>query len=119
MENEKLNILLKLQKNFDLNLNQEDNLKKCYEIIQILITLPNEKQYDILSSILLQKNQSLYIIFGIYQHLIQNKYILNSNNEILIKYYQLLLHCLKKNKEKSLLSTKEIEYLISILEKKN
>ena len=118
MENEKLNILLKSQKNLDLNLNQEDNLKKCYEIIQILITLPNEKQYDILSSILLQKNQSLYIIFGIYQHLIQNKYILNSNNEILIKYYQLLLHCLKKNKENSLL-TSDKEYLISILEKKN
>ena len=118
MENEKLNILLKSQKNLDLNLNQEDILKKSYEIIQILITLPNEKQYDILSSILLQKNQSLYIIFGIYQHLIQNKYILNSNNEILIKYYQLLLHCLKKNKENSLL-TSDKEYLISILEKKN
>ena len=118
MESDKLNSLIKSQKQFDLNLNPKENLKKCYEIIQMIKNLSNESQYNILSSILLNQNQSLYIIFGIYQYLIQNK-ILNSNNEILIKYYQLLLHCLKKNKEKSLLSTKEIEYLISILEKKN
>ena len=99
MENEKLNTLLQSQKNYNLNLNQEENLKICYEIIQNIITLPNETQYNLLSSILLENNQSLYIIFGIYQYLIQNKYILNSNNEILIKYYQLLLHCLKKIKK--------------------
>ena len=119
MENEKLNTLLQSQKNYNLNLNQEENLKICYKIIQNIITLPNETQYNLLSSILLENNQSLYIIFGIYQYLIQNKYILNSNNEILIKYYQLLLHCLKKNKEKSSPFTSDKEYLISILEKNN
>ena len=79
MESDKLNSLIKSQKQFDLNLNPKENLKKCYEIIQMIKNLSNESQYNILSSILLNQNQSLYIIFGIYQYLIQNK-ILNLNN---------------------------------------
>ena len=98
MENEKLNNLLKTQKILVQKGDYQESLNKCCEIIQKIISFPKEKQYEILSSILSQKNQFLYIIFGIYQYLIQNQFILNSDNQTKIKYYELLLTTLKKIK---------------------
>ena len=119
MENEKLNNLLKTQKILVQKGDYQESLNKCCEIIQKIISFPKEKQYEILSSILSQKNQFLYIIFGIYQYLIQNQFILNSDNQTKIKYYELLLKTLKKNKDKSLEFQTDKENLISNLEKEN
>ena len=119
MENEKLNNLLKTQKILVQKGDYQESLNKCCEIIQKIISFPKEKQYEILSSILSQKNQFLYIIFGIYQYLIQNQFILNSDNQTKIKYYELLLTTLKKNKDKSLEFQTDKENLISNLEKEN
>ena len=119
MENEKLNNLLKTQKILVQKGDYQESLNKCCEIIQKIISFPKEKQYEILSSILSQKNQFLYIIFGIYQYLIQNQFILNSDNQTKIKYYELLLTTLKKNKDKSLEFQTDKENLISKLEKEN
>ena len=119
MENEKLNNLIKIHDNYLLNGNYQDCLITCCEIIQILITLPKNIQYDILSKILLSKNQYLYVIFGIFQYLIHNKYIISFDNETQIKYYKLLLLSLKNNKDTSKDYILEKNRLISILEKDN
>ena len=119
MENEKLNNLIKVHDSYILNGNYQDCLITCYEIIQILITLPKNIQYDILSQILLSKNQYLYVIFGIFQYLIHNKYIISLDNETQIKYYKLLLLSLKNNKDTSKDYNLEKNRLISILEKDN
>ena len=119
MENEKLNNLIKIHDNYILNGNYQDCLITCFEIIQILIPLQKNIQYNILSQILLSKNQYLYVIFGIFQYLIHNKYIISFDNETQIKYYKLLLLSLKNNKDTSKDFILEKNRLISILEKDN
>ncbi len=52
MENKKFNNLIKIHDNYLLNGIYQDCLITCYEIIQIVITLLNNIQYDILSQIL-------------------------------------------------------------------
>ena len=114
---EKLNNLIKNQDNHILNGNYQDCLFTNYEIIQILNTLSKENQYEILSKILLSKNQYLYVIIGIFQYLLQNKYIISNDNETKVKYYKLLLSSLKNNKETNNEFIEEKNQLILILEK--
>ena len=114
---EKLNNLIKNQDNHILNGNYQDCLLTNYEIIQILNTLSKENQYEILSKILLSKNQYLYVIIGIFQYLLQNKYIISNDNETKVKYYKLLLSSLKNNKETNNEFIEEKNQLILILEK--
>jgi len=93
--------LLKQEKSLRASKNYIDNLTKCIEIITYIENSPSDVIYNNLSTIISAKNQSLYVLFGIYQYLLEKTKFLE-NDQIKNKYFKLLESSLKSNKDKSI-----------------
>ncbi|MCQ2816807.1 MAG: VPS9 domain-containing protein, partial [archaeon] len=97
MEKTNLEKLLSLEKNFRNRGQSQNCLETCLKIIKEIESDSASSQYSILSKILLHKNQSLCVIFGIYKEIIKNTNLLKDKDSEKL-YLTLLEQSLNKNK---------------------
>ena len=109
--------LLKQEKTLRSSKNNSESLAKCIEIITYIENSPADTIYNTLSSIISSKNQSIYVIFGIYQHLLEKTKFLE-NESIKTKYLKLLESSLKSNKDKSIDYLSEKKTILDYFNKK-
>ena len=109
--------LLKQEKTLRTSKNNTESLAKCIEIITYIENSPSDTIYSTLSSIISAKNQSIYVIFGIYQHLLEKTKFLE-NDSIKNKYLKLLESSLKSNKDKSIDYLSEKKTILDYFNKK-
>ena len=109
--------LLKQEKTLRTYKNNTESLAKCIEIITYIENSPSDTIYSTLSSIISAKNQSIYVIFGIYQHLLEKTKFLE-NDSIKNKYLKLLESSLKSNKDKSIDYLSEKKTILDYFNKK-
>ena len=73
-------------------------LGSCIKIIDLISNYKEDQIFDIISKLLLFKNQSNFVRIGILFHLIFSNYInINDNKNIKRKYYQLLIDSFKND----------------------
>ena len=109
--------LLKQEKTLRSSKNNSESLAKCIEIITYIENSPADTIYNTLSSIISSKNQSIHVIFGIYQHLLEKTKFLE-NELIKTKYLKLLESSLKSNKDKSIDYLSEKKTILDYFNKK-
>jgi len=109
--------LLKQEKTLRSSKNNSESLAKCIEIITYIENSPADTIYNTLSSIISSKNQSIHVIFGIYQHLLEKTKFLE-NESIKTKYLKLLESSLKSNKDKSIDYLSEKKTILDYFNKK-
>ena len=109
--------LLKQEKTLRSSKNNSESLTKCIEIITYIENSPSDVIYNTLSSIISAKNQRIYVIFGIYQHLLEKTKFLE-NESIKSKYLKLLESSLKNNKDKSIDYLSEKKTILDYFDKK-
>ena len=97
MEND-LNELLTKEQQMREAKKYTECLDICHKILKNILNYKEKEIFDIISKILLYKNQSNYVRIGIIFNLIYNNYInINDNNNLKRKYYQLLIDSFKKD----------------------
>ena len=97
IENSLNELLNKEQKKRDEK-NYVECLVICSKILKIISSDKEDSIFDILSKIFHYKNQSNYVRIGIIYQLLANDYFkIKSNNNLKLKYYQLLIDSFKKD----------------------
>ena len=98
MEDNKLDELLKQEKEY----REKKENKKCIscikEIIQIIKNKKEEEKFNIISKLFLYKDQSNFTKMSVFNDLLKNQLFINKNTKK--KYYQLLIESFDKNEIK-------------------
>ena len=113
----KLKELLINEEQSRFNSDYTDCLKICLKILNILEKSKAKEStiYDIISKILLKKNQSNFVRIGIIFHLIRNNYLdIHSHNNLKLKYYKILIESFKYDEIKD--KHEEKDNIISLFE---
>ena len=96
MDDDALNELFIKEEESRNGKNYIECLSICYKILKFIKNYKEEEIFDVISKILLYKNQSNYVKIGIIIYLIYNNYFnINDNNNLKRKYYQLLIDSFK------------------------
>ena len=98
MEDNKLDELLKQEKEY----REKKENKKCIscikEIIQLIKNQKEEEKFNIISKLFLYKDQSNFTKMSVFNDLLKNQLFINKNTKK--KYYQLLIESFDKNEIK-------------------
>lgn len=99
MDNPSLDNLLNLEKNFRKTNQSQNCLQVCLQIIKLLLNSSSNIQYSHISKILLHKDQSLFVIFGMFKEIFNYKNNFMNNQDSTILYFDLLHQVLKKSND--------------------
>ena len=98
MENDKINELLKLEKEYRENKNNQKCISTIREIIELIKNTEDENKYNIISKLFSYENQSNFTKMLIFNDLLKNNLFINKSTKK--KYYQLLINSFNDNKIK-------------------
>ena len=100
MENDKINELLKLEKEYRENKNNQKCISTIREIIELIKNTEDENKYNIISKLFSYENQSNFTKMLIFNDLLKNNLFINKSTKK--KYYQLLINSFNDNKIKDI-----------------
>ena len=100
MENDKINELLKLEKEYRENKNNQKCISTIREIIELIKNTEDENKYNIISKLFSYENQSNFTKMLIFNDLHKNNLFINKSTKK--KYYQLLINSFNDNKIKDI-----------------
>lgn len=100
MENDKINELLNLEKEYRENKNNQKCISTIREIIELIKNTEDENKYNIISKLFSYENQSNFTKMLIFNDLLKNNLFINKSTKK--KYYQLLINSFNDNKIKDI-----------------